>query len=131
VLKDLGINKIGINPFHRCTNVTLFDEFEAKKGITIHEFIKEKNIRKNIKLKEGKIYIIGNLHHGLVKIGFSTNPDKRLSGIQCGCPFKVKVLRVFNGTMKQEKYLHYKYRNLNTNGEWFKYEGELMQNIKL
>lgn len=72
-----------------------------------------------------KIYFIGNIDYGFVKIGYSKNPNKRLGGIQTGCPFPLTILRIESGTTDHEKMYHNKFHRLNTFGEWFKIEGEL------
>lgn len=118
-------------PLYKCKNQVLFDEFEKQKGKTIERHLEDLSRHRPERDNKGQIYVIGNLYHGLIKIGFSINPEKRISGIQVGCPFRVSLLKVFDGTMKQEKKLHKKYRRYNTNGEWFKYEGELKEVLQL
>jgi len=80
-------------------------------------------------LFNGFVYVIGNIEFGFVKIGYSTNPNKRLSGIQTGCPFKLEILKVYNGNLQLEKALHKKYKEYNTNGEWFRLEGKLKESL--
>ena len=80
--------------------------------------------------KQGYVYLIGNTEYGFVKIGYSTNPQLRLRSIQTGCPFKVKVLSFFNGTMETESRLQEKYKQYQSYGEWFFIKGELKEAIE-
>lgn len=67
----------------------------------------------------GYVYFIGNLTHQYVKIGYSLNPKKRLTGIQTGCPFPVTILATMPGSKRIETHLHDKFRKWRTVGEWF------------
>jgi len=73
----------------------------------------------------GYVYVIGNTHAEVCKIGFSKTPNKRLKGIQTGCPYPIKILYLFVGSINLEKQLHKKYSKYRLNGEWFSYTGEL------
>lgn len=77
------------------------------------------------------IYFIGNLQYGFVKIGYSKNPSKRLSGIQTGCPFSLSILKTEQGNLDHEKMYHKKFKKLNTNGEWFKIDGDLKEYLNI
>ena len=64
------------------------------------------------------------------KIGFSNNVFKRITAIQTGCPFKLEIFCIVEGSVQTEKKLHKKYDHLRLNGEWFKYEGLLKNSIE-
>ena len=58
-----------------------------------------------------------------VKVGITgKEPQQRLSGVQVGCPFPVKVFGFFPGDLKMEAYLHNKLKIYQTDAknEWFK-----------
>jgi len=62
--------------------------------------------------------------NGLFKIGITSNLKTRLSQIQTGNPHKVSLICTKVWSTKEialfiEQSLHYKYRNLRLNGEWF------------
>ena len=61
-----------------------------------------------------------------VKIGYSSNPKKRLSDMQVGSPYQLKMLCAvpYKGDIEdvkiEEKMLHFEYREFRYRGEWFK-----------
>ena len=42
------------------------------------------------------VYIIGNNDHNMFKVGISNDPNKRIKGIQTGCPFPLSILKKYN-----------------------------------
>ena len=67
-----------------------------------------------------KVYFIGNISEGRVKIGVSKDPTFRLRGLQTGCPFRLSVLAIINGAgVKVEHELHRQFSNYRLHGEWF------------
>ena len=42
------------------------------------------------------VYIIGNNDHNMFKVGISNDPNKRIKGIQTGCPFSLSILKKYN-----------------------------------
>jgi hypothetical protein len=62
----------------------------------------------------------------LVKIGYTfSQPEKRLKGLQTGCPHELLLLYAIEGDQDGERELHRTFAHLRENGEWFRYEGEL------
>lgn len=131
LLANMNIRYIQGKPIKNCSSDLIFQEFQHRSGQSFNEYFKISTVLKNKKKEEGKIYLIGNIEYGLVKIGFSINPIARLKSIQTGCPFEVFLLDQFKGTPKKEKLLHRKYSQYNTNGEWFKYEGNLAEDFQI
>lgn len=146
-LKKVGIENIKGTPVHCCTNDVVLEKywktFNERPKIPDKENWykdlkpKKKNGKpikpKNIMVSSGgTIYVIGNLKQKVCKIGFSTQPKKRLSQIQTGCPFPVEILAMFKGTMKAEKMLHRKYQayKFRNNGEWFHLDEALEEAIR-
>ena len=85
---------------------------------------------------EGFVYfaVIGDPYPTHVKVGFTTNdPEKRVRGMQTGCPFKIRLLGYVFGTQYREDELHCVLEYYRGLGEWFEYsdyvarviEGEL------
>lgn len=79
---------------------------------------------------QGYVYLIteardgGGLVYG--KIGYSTNPEKRLAELQTGNPRKLILLYSMKGTEADERRLHAKYAPQNVLQEWFRITKELI-----
>lgn len=68
------------------------------------------------------IYFIQNAITKEVKIGYSKNPEKRLSHLQTASPHKLTLLGAIPGEPEDEAALHTKYASYAIRGEWFKRE---------
>jgi len=69
------------------------------------------------------IYFIQQGHDGPMKIGYTKNHrtvKTRLSALQIGSSYKLRLRGLFHGTPKDEHYLHNKFKHLRIRGEWFK-----------
>lgn len=73
------------------------------------------------------IYVIGQKNRQWkslpVKIGYSSNPSKRLKGIQTGNPCPLCIRKLVYGTITEEKKIHTLLHEFKTNGEWFVFNG--------
>lgn len=70
-------------------------------------------------LKEPCVYVIGNEDY--IKVGYSTNAEKRLAALQVGFPYKIELIKKFMGlTQRDERIFHKRLKEWNTSGEWFK-----------
>lgn len=67
------------------------------------------------------IYLIACEKTNTCKIGYTNNPDKRLSALQTGNPYSLELMAVIEGTSSDESMLHSKFMNYRLNGEWFNY----------
>jgi hypothetical protein len=65
------------------------------------------------------IYLIEALGTGFVKIGYSNNPSKRLSGLQTASPHDLTLFRVLPGEVEDEHDLHQRFSSHRVRGEWF------------
>jgi len=74
------------------------------------------------------VYLIEN-EQGHIKIGFSGNPEKRLSQLKTGCP-SAKLLHKFIGTMQDEKHLQSLFSGKNIDKEWFRLNGGDIEDIR-
>lgn len=73
------------------------------------------------------IYLIATIDKEYVKIGYTrSNIRQRLFNLQAGCPIELIVLETFQGTLRDEKYLHLLCKDYNIRREWFKYSDELL-----
>lgn len=69
--------------------------------------------------RSGIVYVIGDGRNGIVKIGITQNLRSRLKGMQVSYPHQLRVLCSFQAGIGLEEYLHQRFDNLRTRGEWF------------
>ena len=75
----------------------------------------------------GEVYFLACPTLGAIKIGFTRQGvSNRLSALQTGCPAPLKVIGRFPGTVDDERRLHAAFRALHIHGEWFRWEGKLV-----
>jgi len=67
------------------------------------------------------IYLAWAKETPYLKVGYSTNPDKRASELQTGCPFDVQIIGRAEGTEADEGKIHHLLDRFRHKGEWFKY----------
>lgn len=65
------------------------------------------------------IYAIINRHDNVVKIGFSSDPQKRLSQLQIGTVHPLEILMTFAADSTVEREIHNKLAKYRRSGEWF------------
>ena len=68
------------------------------------------------------LYFIQSDLTGMIKIGRSKNPKKRLLQLQTGNPNKLRLVAFFKGMGWQEKILHERLSFYRLEGEWFSYD---------
>lgn len=66
---------------------------------------------------------------GAIKIGTTTDPLRRVAGLQTGCPEKIKLLAVVPGTRENERWAHGRFAELRGVGEWFRADKSLIDFI--
>ncbi|NUO49776.1 MAG: GIY-YIG nuclease family protein, partial [Polyangiaceae bacterium] len=59
----------------------------------------------------------------LIKIGKSTNVEKRIDSIQVACPHELRVVVVWDGD--RERRLHTQLNDYRVGGEWFRLTDEV------
>lgn len=64
-----------------------------------------------------------------IKVGSTTNVEKRLAQIQNACPWPLRVLAVAAGGSSVEREIHRAFREDRLSGEWFKRTNGLMEII--
>ena len=72
------------------------------------------------------VYLISH-EYQFVKIGFTSNINKRLSQLQVSSPVKLEVLHLIEGNVSLEKELHVLFKDLRTSGEWFKFDPSILE----
>ena len=65
-----------------------------------------------------------------IKIGFTTNPIRRVNTIQVSLPIKLNVLLIIDGDVKLEKEIHNLFSTIRTRGEWFLFDSSIEDYIK-
>ena len=78
---------------------------------------------------KGSVYVV--CCEGFVKIGFATSVSARLSNLQIGCPFELKLMKVFKSDdiVEMERKLHRELVPYWHRGEWFKLPDWLMERL--
>ena len=62
-----------------------------------------------------------------VKIGTTTNLDKRISALSGACGVKLEVIRLIeHAGPRVERWLHRRFNDLRGHGEWFSYSPEML-----
>ena len=74
------------------------------------------------KMNNDDLYIIQSDKTGMIKIGRSKNPQKRLKQLQTGNPNKLKLIASFKGEGWKEKIVHERLDRYRLEGEWFSYD---------
>ncbi|MCP4336644.1 MAG: hypothetical protein GY679_02205 [Mycoplasma sp.] len=86
-------------------------------------FVDDMSIGRN--KEDGVVYFIGNQEEGNVKIGFSTDVNRRIKELQTSSPSKLKILKTFPGDISKERELHERFKEYRIKGEWFELVGNL------
>lgn len=76
------------------------------------------------------IYFVQQDETGPIKIGCTTNVDKRLAQLQIGSAVPLRLLGVMTGHHAQEASLHEQFAKDRLEGEWFSPSRELLEYIE-
>ncbi len=69
---------------------------------------------------EDRLYFIRSLDSGLIKIGHSTNPDKRIKQLRLSTGERLEFVCVGVGGYEHEQILHERFDSDRVRGEWFR-----------
>lgn len=83
-----------------------------------------KQIRKAVP-REPVVYFIVSRQLNLVKIGTTTDVDRRIATMQTGSPSRLELLGTILGDAETESYLHIMFAEYRAHGEWFHYSEEI------
>ena len=72
------------------------------------------------------VYFVRAGEEGPVKIGHAKNPASRLRELQAGCFETFNLLRVIEGDVLSEKFLHRHFRAQRVRGEWFRFHPDML-----
>lgn len=91
------------------------------------EFERFNNLSRSHKVpKEDDLYLMHDVDANLLKIGRSVDAKKRLKQLQTANGHKLELLCVLKDQGDLEKEMQEKFVELNTNGEWYKYSDEII-----
>jgi len=93
----------------------------------LRDLIKEVRNRRVELYKRSRIYFIGDDH--IVKIGISTNVERRLQQLQKIKSTQFKIYHTFEGSFSHEKVLHERFKKYALGGEWFLLNPEILEFI--
>lgn len=81
----------------------------------------------NRKKANGQIYFVLARKANLLKIGFTARQvSTRIDELQTTCGERLELLGSIPGTEIEEDNLHFRFRDQRTYGEWFSFDGELV-----
>lgn len=75
------------------------------------------------------IYAIHCPNKQQLKIGYASDPIKRLATLQCGTTDRLDLLFTFKGDIEDEKLLHQRLAGSRISGEWFVYNVHVLQEL--
>jgi hypothetical protein len=104
------------------------DKEFAKKERKRHKDIEKMTIHKNDKESKDRVYFVQAGEY--IKIGYTSNIQKRLDSLQTGQPLEIKCLCLIKGDRRVESSLHKKFGEYRVRREWFSMSDELMQYIQ-
>lgn len=90
----------------------------------------DKRVIKQDKNKKEYIYFIRGKIIDAIKIGFTTNVEKRVYSIGCTTPGGVDLLAVIPGTIKMESDLHERFDQFAIGHEWFTPDPAIIEYIE-
>lgn len=68
---------------------------------------------------------------GFVKIGITTNLEKRMATLQIGAPWQARVVGMMVGGRTTESFLHFVFSEHSVGGEWFRLSDEIRQALAI
>jgi len=82
--------------------------------------------------RSGYVYLVGNSEQPYFKIGMSVNPDSRVCHFEPKLPFPVSIIHTTwtVDRYKGEAYLHRRFEEKRSNGEWFELDQDDISWIK-
>ncbi len=99
-------------------SVNGFEKFKSKSFLT-----------RPVKRDE-KVYFILNRQRGVVKIGFSIDPERRLTALEEGTVDDLELIGITLGGRKEELIIHKKFAQYWIRREWFVYSDEIKAYVK-
>ena len=77
--------------------------------------------------KLGIVYLLGSNKGKILKIGYTTNLDKRLKNLQRSCPYTLEIIKTKVGTFEDERKLLQSFKQFKLQGEWFTWDESIIE----
>ena len=74
------------------------------------------------------VYLMKNSNTGLVKVGYSKNPENREKAVRQGKP-GTSLIGYYPGSRVDELIIHVKYQSKHSHGEWFRLDSSDVSDI--
>lgn len=81
------------------------------------------------KLSKGYVYFVHAKKTGLIKIGTSIQPSKRIAALKNGSPDHLRLIAIMPGGRTTEALIHERFENCRKRGEWFEATADLISYI--
>lgn len=65
-----------------------------------------------------------------VKIGYTQSPRNRIADIAVSAPCELEVLLIIDGDRKDERILHYYFRDIHHHREWYKFTADIIKFVR-
>lgn len=134
--KRLGLSKQEINAIYEGVKKTWIKE-QGKliqlKVMRERRLIKTKPIisdREDVIKKDSFIYFVLDTVNNAVKIGYSTNPKRRIHNLQSSTINPLKLIHTLQGDVKSEYELQERFWRDKIKNEWFNYSDDIKAYIK-
>ena len=109
------------------------DYVDEKDNLAMEKYMNENRgslLSRGKTQKDDDLYLIYDKEANLLKIGRSANVESRLKQLQTANGHKLVLLCVIKKRGNTEDCLHEKFSLHNTNGEWFKYSEDIINEFK-
>lgn len=121
--------------WHQAGRLDVLRDLQAKRVSILQvlemEMTGEASMRKLERIRdrsgEPSIYAIQNIRTGMVKIGYSTHPERRLRAMQTDNADELELLASIPGSRYDELLVHEKLAAARYGGEWFHPTPEVME----
>lgn len=80
--------------------------------------------------RRGMVYFIQAYENGAIKIGYTTNLDRRLAALQTATGRPLTLLGTRTGSTQDERALHRKFAEARLDGEWFRASEALLDEAR-
>lgn len=114
------------------TDIELLEaaEFAAKNNVRARMTIEQQQAIFRIQPHASWLYFMHSEDSGLVKIGKTTHPTKRVACLKTMSPVPLTCIAMVRAHDFHEKMLHKALESYRAHGEWFRYEGEVVEVIQ-
>lgn len=106
-----------------------FEKVNADSKVTQPIIAEDSEDSEDSEEAQGYVYFVHSPESARVKIGYTTDPDKRIHTLQTASPSALEPLAIITGTVADERELHRRFAHLRAHREWFTDCDELREYI--